>query len=370
VGLHVVVAAGLVPAILVSVVWTSSWSLRLLAFAGAAVLAAAHLVGFWRDRTRFPKALVLVQVVAALLPAVVLGPFWLLSTGYLASVPLQVWRPVRAIPVAAAICVVTGVLCGLNSAGPRFMTGLSFGGTTALITLGLCGIVLSARLLVAHDEERGELEHRVVADERRRFARDLHDLLGLSLSAITLKGELVDRLIAQHPDRARAELGELLTMSRKALADVRSISSGYRDLSLDDDCRVAATVLRAADVEALVSQPPPSLPPRVVIALAAVLREGVTNVVRHSNATWCRCEIRVVDDVAWLEVVNDGVLAAVAPAADCGAGLRNLRGRVSELGGRLTAGVDADGSFRLRACIPLPGERSVRSSDGLAACGR
>jgi signal transduction histidine kinase len=92
----------------------------------------------------------------------------------------------------------------------------------ALIALSLCGIVFSARLVFAREEELRELELRAVADERRRFARDLHDLLGLSLSAITLKGELVDRLVVQQPERAKAELEEMLTMSRKALADVRA----------------------------------------------------------------------------------------------------------------------------------------------------
>ena len=104
--------------------------------------------------------------------------------------------------------------------------------------------------------------------------------------------------------------------------------------------------------------------------MATVLREGVTNVVRHAEATWCRCRIDVDGGVARLEVVNDGVPADPVPADDCGAGLRNLRDRVGELGGRLTAGVGADGSFRLRADIPLPARRSVRSSSGLAACRR
>ena len=88
-----------------------------------------------------------------------------------------------------------------------------------------------------------------VAEERLRFARDLHDLLGLSLSAITLKSELTRRLLDTDPDRAAEELTEILGLARQALADVRSVASGYRELSLDNESRSARSVLAAADVE-------------------------------------------------------------------------------------------------------------------------
>jgi two-component system sensor histidine kinase DesK len=360
--LHVGAAAGVVPAVLLAfVVRTNSGPLRWLAVTAVVVLAATHLVGFWQKRARFPKTVTAVHAAAGYLPTVALGPSWLPATGYLAATVLLVWRPARAVPAAVLICVLAGVLSGLLAETSRFVAGIGYASTTALIGLSLCGVVFSARLAEARDEEYGELEQRAVADERRRFARDLHDMLGLSLSAITLKGELVDRLIAQHPDRAKAELDEMLTLSRKALADVRAISTNYRELSLDDECRVAVAVLRAAGAEASIDRPPASLPPRVALVLAAVLREGVTNVVRHSSATRCHCRIEVADGVASLEVVNDGVTAEAPPADDCGAGLRNLRDRVNELNGFLTVGADTDGMFRLRASIPLPAKRSRRS---------
>ncbi len=369
-GLHAGAAAVVVPAVLLtSMVRTTPGSGWLVAVAAAVVLAATHLIGFWQGGTRFPWVVAPVQAVAVALPVVVVGPSWLPAAGYLAATALLSWRPRWGIPVAAGICVLAGVLSGLLVPTAWLTAGAGCGSVAALVTLSLGGLVFSARLVFARDEEYGELEHRAVADERRRFARDLHDMLGLSLSAITLKGELVGRLIGPESERAKAEIEEMLTMSRRALADVRAISTNYRELSLDDECRVAAAVLRAAGAEASIDRPPTALPPRVALAMAAVLREGITNVVRHAKATWCRCRIEIADGVAWLEVVNDGVPPDAAVTDDCGAGLRNLRDRVNELGGRLTAGVDTDGSFRLRAGIPLPARRSARSPDGLAACG-
>jgi two-component system sensor histidine kinase DesK len=156
---------------------------------------------------------------------------------------------------------------------------------------------------------------------------------------------------------AKEELAELLVMSRRALADVRAVAAGYRELSLDDECRAVAEVLRAAGVRVTSARAGTGdLPPQVAGALAAVLREGVTNVVRHSSATWCAFSVSTSDGTAWLEIVNDGVGAfadiASGPAGS-GSGLVNLSRRVETLGGRFTAEAEPDGTHRLVAAIPV-----------------
>src|SRR5205823_5301028 len=125
-----------------------------------------------------------------------------------------------------------------------------FGGTgvviSGLATFGLTWMVRSVTELRA---ARTRLAQAAVAEERLRFARDLHDLLGLSLSAITLKSELARRLVTVDPDKARDELTEILAISRLALADVRLVASGYRELSLQEESRSAESLLAAADVD-------------------------------------------------------------------------------------------------------------------------
>jgi two-component system sensor histidine kinase DesK len=233
-------------------------------------------------------------------------------------------------------------------------TGLTVAVVAVVVALVLFGTGTAARLLSEREKERQELKQHVVAEERKRFSRDMHDLLGLSLSAITLKGELVDRLLITRPQVAKEELAELLVMSRRALADVRAIAAGYRELSLDDEYRAVADVLSAAGIRVTAARSGTSeLPPDVAGTLAAVLREGVMNVVRHSSATWCAFSVSTADGTAWLEIVNDGVRTCERLDADSGFGLRNLRRRVEALGGALVAEVQPDGTHRLAAAIPV-----------------
>jgi signal transduction histidine kinase len=200
-----------------------------------------------------------------------------------------------------------------------------------------------------------------ISEERLRFARDLHDLLGLSLSAMTLKNELTLRLMDIDPDKAAEELVEILGLARQALADVRSVASSYRELSLDDEYRSAESVLTAADVRVRMDVQYTELPVLVRTVLAVVLREGVTNVLRHCRAEHCDIVIRQVDGEVSLDIVNDGVGSAEplpaatvnGTAAAAGSGIRNLSYRVTKLGGELHTGLDADGRFRLRVDVPV-----------------
>jgi two-component system, NarL family, sensor histidine kinase DesK len=120
--------------------------------------------------------------------------------------------------------------------------------TTAVTGLAVYGLTRLSTLVVELHEARTELAQMAVTQERLRFARDLHDLLGYSLSAITLKSELTHRLVTKDPAKAQDELVEILDISRKALGDVRSVASGYRELSLENESESARTLLLAADV--------------------------------------------------------------------------------------------------------------------------
>ncbi|MEV6623189.1 histidine kinase [Amycolatopsis sp. NPDC051106] len=345
-----------------------SWVSWLLALSGAAALAGVHLAAFKPGRFRRPGLALGAQALLAYGPMLQLGALWSTASGFFAGGLLLAVRPARALPAAGLVCVVAGLVSARGTASAD-------AGFAAVTSAGVAALVLfatgaAARLIAEREEERHELQRRAIAEERKRFSRDVHDLLGLSLSAITLKGELVDRLVIGQPGRAKEELAELLTMSRRALADVRTVAAGYRELSLEDECRAAAAVLSAAGIRVTVARSgTDNLPPEVATALAAVLREGVTNVVRHSTASWCALSVSKDDGTVWLEIVNDGAGHAAGGGAGSGSGLRNLADRVESLGGTLATETGPDGTHRLLAAVPVgcDGVRRHRERDELTA---
>jgi two-component system sensor histidine kinase DesK len=364
------VAAVVAVALMASLpVLAGSWVPRLLALACAGALAGVHLGAFAHGRVRRPGLALTAQALLAYVPMLQLGAQWSTAGGFFAGGLLLAVRPARALPAAVLVCVAAGLVSarGTGSADAGF-AAVVFTGAAALV---LFGTGAAARLIAEREEERRELKRSAIAEERKRFSRDVHDLLGLSLSAITLKGELVDRLVIGQPGRAKEELAELLTMSRRALADVRTVAAGYRELSLDDECRAAAAVLSVAGTRVTVARSgTEDLPADVATAFAAVLREGVTNVVRHSTASWCAFSVSTEDGTAWLEIVNDGAGgAACEGGAGSGSGLRNLVDRVESLGGTLATEVGPGGTHRLLAAVPVgcDGVRRRRAPDELTA---
>jgi two-component system sensor histidine kinase DesK len=200
-----------------------------------------------------------------------------------------------------------------------------------------------------------ELAALAVAEERDRIARDLHDLLGHSLSLIAIKSELAGRLLPGDPERARAEIGDVERVARGSLSAVRETVSGYRRPTLDAELADARVVLDAAGIEPTIEHRVGPLDSAEDSVLAWAVREAVTNMVRHSDARHGTIRTSRRDELAELEVVDDGRLVERAgdEMAVAGSGLRGLRERLERAGGRLEAGPIASGGYRLVATIPL-----------------
>jgi two-component system, NarL family, sensor histidine kinase DesK len=220
---------------------------------------------------------------------------------------------------------------------------------TGLVVFGLSRL----SIIVDHlRRARGELARMAIANERMRFARDLHDLLGYSLSAITLKAELVRCLVLINPHRAHEEIEEILDVARQALADVRVVASGYRNMSLEKEASAVTSLLSAAGIIADVEISCGQLDDALDTVLATVLREAVTNTLRHSKAKNCTVSARRTDEMVRLRVINDGAARTVIPDAHSG-GLANIEARLRAVGGTMTAGLRADGIFELVAEAPI-----------------
>jgi two-component system sensor histidine kinase DesK len=186
--------------------------------------------------------------------------------------------------------------------------------------------------------------------ERERIAGDLHDLLGHTLSVIVLKAELASKLLARDRERAASEIGEVERISRDALAEVRRAVHGFRSATLADEIVRARAVLETAGVAVAVDvDGAPALPPDVEHAAAMILREAVTNVVRHARATRCRLGAGSSDRDFVMRIADDGVGGVGAD----GAGLASMRARAREIGGTL----DHDGTKGVTVTLRVPASR-------------
>lgn len=200
---------------------------------------------------------------------------------------------------------------------------------------------------------RGEIGRLAVADERLRFARDLHDLLGHSLSVIALKSELASRLIDDHPEQAAEHVRDIEAVSRRALSEVREAVAGYRRPLLSAELAGARSTLAAAGIEVDAAPAPVvELPPDAEAVLAWAVREGTTNVLRHSEAGHVRISVAVGARDAELELIDDGCGGDEAADGD-GTGLAGLAERVARVRGRMDAAPNAGGGFRLAVTVPL-----------------
>ncbi len=248
-----------------------------------------------------------------------------------------------------------------------------------LFTIGFAGACTIAMVFAVSTsrrwrEEREELARFAsVTEERLRIARDLHDLLGHSLSLIALKSDLAQQLIPIAPERAVAEVADIERTAREALHEVRETVAGYRRPTLAAELHEARSMLAAASIvyEAQIAEGAvESLPREAEAALSWAVREGVTNVIRHSRARRCELRLEPLDGEVLLEIGDDGVGGQSTDVAHAhGNGLRGLGERVAAAGGHYTAGPRAEGSgYSLRVWVPVAGgrPRTASSLDGTA----
>lgn len=243
----------------------------------------------------------------------------------------------------------------------------------ALLVIGVppCVLpVLLMRRLRRLSALRAEAVRQAAAEARERLARDVHDLLGGRLWLASLKSELACRLV-EEDSPARAALAEAIESIRQAAAEVRNVTRSYQKISLWSEIADARAVLAAYGTNCEVEAAEVKLAPEVDAVLAVIVREAVTNVLRHSRASLCVIRMtpvevdgadasggatgtgsRVMASGVRLSIANDGVGSPVAAGA--GSGIRNLRRRAAELGGVVGTAVDPGGWFRLTAEIPTP----------------
>ena len=251
-----------------------------------------------------------------------LGEPGLACTVYV-SVACVMVLPFRA---AAPICVllIAGTLALGAVEGWGSQVGTAFGIMAASLAVFGLRMVMSRNIdLIVAQEENARL---AVDNERSRFARDLHDILGHSLTVITVKAELAQKLLDVDLERARAEIADLERLSRDALTDVRRAVEGYRDITLPGELVRARVALRAAEIDADLPNSTDEVPSDLRELFAWAIREGVTNVIRHSGAAHCQ----VVLTPTSAEVRDDG---EATPSPDGhGSGLAGLRERAADVG--------------------------------------
>jgi two-component system sensor histidine kinase DesK len=255
------------------------------------------------------------------------------------------FEPSRAWWLLAALLAVIGVEAWLFHYSPYcWIPGILFSAIVGSVVIQQCHQRrLTGRLLRAQ-EEVAQLAR---VAERERIARDLHDLLGHTLSVIVLKAELASKLFSRDPERVQKEIRDVEDISRDALVQVRAAVRGYRLVGIAGELRNARTALEAAGIQLEANVEPPGLTPAQETVFAMALREGVTNVVRHARAKVCRLTLRQNDRYCELEVVDDGRGGPVVE----GSGLQGMRERVEAIGGA----VECDGSkgTSLRVRVPV-----------------
>ncbi|SBT39903.1 sensor histidine kinase [Micromonospora auratinigra] len=276
-------------------------------------------------------------------------PTWAwLGAALVGLVPLL--RPPAAVIAAVGVLAVSVAVTRLGGGAVRdalLVTGGVGAGAAAITWVQ----VWFWELLVQARQGQAARTRLAAAEERLRFARDVHDLLGHDLTVIALKAELAARLAPVDAARAGAEAAEVQRLAGSALHRVREAVHGYRAVDLAEQVAAVGEVLRSSGVRCTVVPPVGDLPPAVAADLAAVLREAGTNVLRHSRAGWCRIEIVRDDRRVTLTVRNDGVLDA-APDPYSG-GLRGLADRLAPTGGSVRGHAE-DGIFSLVATVPVP----------------
>ena len=248
---------------------------------------------------------------------------------------------VATIVAAAAVSAAEGALLHVSPWGWVTMSCLAASvGTGDLIAALRAGA--NQRLLLAQEQ----IEHLAKVAERERIARDMHDVLGHTLSVVVLKSELAGKLLGADMERARQEIGEVEQIARQALSEVREAIRGYRADGIAAEIARARRALDAAGVRLEWEGESVVLAPAHESVLSLVLREGVTNILRHAGATRCRLELAADSGRTHMSLHDDGR----GGIASEGNGLRGMRERIAALGGR----IEIDSRHGTRLTVDLP----------------
>ncbi|RLP96907.1 sensor histidine kinase [Micromonospora sp. CV4] len=328
---------------------------RVVGVAALIVFGLGYVLLFqWARRLRqsllpipVPRAwtglLLLLAVGVASIPGT--GGDWLATLVYVAAAAVFL-LPFREALATVVLCAVTPVLASRLVPGWEAESTIVF--AVLLASFAMFGVSRLAQRNSELQAAQQEIHRLAVAEERARAARDLHDILGHSLTVVAIKAELAGRLIEVDRDRAAAEIADVEGLARAALADVRQTVGAYREVTLAGELAGARSALAAAGIAADLPADVPALPAERDRLFGWAVREGVTNVVRHSGARCCT--IRVHPDR--VEVSDDGRGPSTPDGS--GHGLVGLRERARRLDAAVSVGRRADGSgFLLRVHAPV-----------------
>jgi two-component system sensor histidine kinase DesK len=317
-----------------------AWQVALVAI-GVPVFAALFLLAAMTERPPQLPLLGMLAIAVVLTLTIDIGFGWLfLWAGSAAGARLSGLVSVKVVAAITALAAATMALTG---------EGDAFWGITSAVAATSALWLLIGGLLRANAElraARAELAEMAVAEERLRFARDLHDLLGHDLSLIALKAELAGKLLPDRVEQAEAEVGQIRDLTRSALSQVREAVDGYRRPTLSTELAGARVALEAAGIDVRIDGPDGPLDPDAESVLAWAVREGATNAIRHSGARYAAISVRR----GVLEIADDG--RGAPPTDPGGNGLTGLRERAQSIGGTVEAGAGADGGFRLTVRVP------------------
>ncbi|MBB5773394.1 sensor histidine kinase [Nonomuraea jabiensis] len=357
---HVLLAILLIQCVLVLKVMAPTHPYDWPALALAAALLAAVVI---LQALPPSRAALIAQSLLILLPLAVFPEAWdrLLSV-FTGKLLLNVRPPLSWAMTGLVLAGHLAWLLHSVDSGALFVDDVAaalslFGGHIMIMWLVYCLGRLSG-LLAVLERMRRELAEAAVRRERVRVAGDLHDVLGFSLSAVALKGEVAERLLDTDPSRARAEIAALGSLVERAVAELGSIAGDRVELRLRTEIDAAREVLASAGIEVVARVGTGPLAAEVDTALATVLREGVTNVLRHSRARTCEITVSEAAGSVRLRLVNDG---ATGRPGERGTGLGSIAART---GGRLTAGHRPGGRFELLAEFRADPGRAPAAASG------
>jgi two-component system, NarL family, sensor histidine kinase DesK len=371
------------------------WMVGGLLIAAAFCIIYVYVIGSWQRWGEWRKVRAGLAAIFALavVACVVYGSDWLTLWIYVsAATGFVIPDRTAAMRAVLGVSACYALLAWLAHASmPTFLLNLL---PVVLIGWAMAGFRYQATLVHELSLARETVAKLAASEERLRLARDMHDLTGQSLSMITLKSELVSKLLARLPhskdrDAALREAGDISQVSRRTLHDIRDAVSGYRRPTLAVEIITARTALDAAGIH-LDDDPALTLrsgtfDPEAEAALAWCLREATTNVIRHSGARNCRVRLTQRGSELSLEVTDDGHglegLAArpgTGPEATPGSGLRGMSERLTALGGRLSLGDARTGDaragggrgLRLVATVPVPAQATGAGDHGRRPAAR